>query len=160
MTSYEQLFIGGQRVAPLGTEIIEVRSPYDGSLTGTVPAASKADVDAAVEVARAAFDNGPWPKTEPAQRQAILSRFVELYSARAEEFATLITKENGAPIGFTGVLSGMLAMQSQAYLKAASEYPWEVRVSGDAHGNAIWRREPLGVVAAIIPWNARINPPW
>jgi acyl-CoA reductase-like NAD-dependent aldehyde dehydrogenase len=154
MTSFEHLFIGGQRVAPLGTDIIEVRSPYDGSLVGSVPAASKADVDVAVKVAREAFDSGPWPKTEPTQRHAILSRFVELYSARAEEFATLITRENGAPIGFTGVLSNMIAMQSQAYLKAAAEYPWEIRMSGTPQGDAIWRREPLGVVAAIIPWNA------
>jgi acyl-CoA reductase-like NAD-dependent aldehyde dehydrogenase len=126
MTSYGKLFIGGQRVAPLGSEIIEVRSPYDQSLTGTVPAAAKADIDCAVDVARKAFDAGPWPNMAPAERQAILSRFLEFYGARAQEFAELITRENGSPIYFGGMLSCVISAQSQAYLKAAADYPWEV----------------------------------
>ncbi|MQB46136.1 aldehyde dehydrogenase [Rhizobium sp. ICMP 5592] len=154
MTSYSQLFIGGQRVAPLGSEIIEVRSPYDGTLTGTVPAASKADVDRAVEVARNAFDHGPWPHTTPEERQAILSRFLELYAVRSKEFVELIVRENGTPISFGDFMPHVIALQSQAYIKAAASYPWELRQSGFPQGESVRRREPLGVVAAIIPWNA------
>jgi acyl-CoA reductase-like NAD-dependent aldehyde dehydrogenase len=154
MTSYSQLFIGGQRVAPLGTEIIEVRSPYDGSLTGTVPAAGKADIDKAVDVARQAFDFGPWPHTAPEARQAILSRFLELYATRAAEFGELVVRENGTPIMFNQFMPQVIALQSQAYLKAAAAYPWEERKPGFPQGESVHRREPLGVVAAIIPWNA------
>jgi acyl-CoA reductase-like NAD-dependent aldehyde dehydrogenase len=154
MTSYDKLFIGGKRVAPLSIEVIEVRSPYNGSLVGTVPAASNADVDAAVQIARDAFDNGAWPRSLPSERQAVLARFIELYSARAQEFAALITQENGAPIAFSGALAGMVVAQSQAYLQAAATYPWEVRQPAIPQGEAVWRREPLGVVAAVIPWNA------
>lgn len=154
MTSFDKLFIGGQRVAPLGSEIIEVRSPFDNSLTGTVPAASKDDVDRAVEVAREAFDHGPWPQTSPAERQALLTRFNELYTARAAEFAALITRENGAPIAFAGILAQMIQAQNSAYIQTAANYPWEIRQAAVPQGEAVWRREPLGVVAAIIPWNA------
>jgi aldehyde dehydrogenase (NAD+) len=154
MTSYSQLFIGGQRVAPLSTDIIEVRSPYDGSLTGSVPAAAKGDIDRAVQIARKAFDQGPWPLTAPEERQAILSRFLELYAVRAKEFGELIVRENGTPIAFNEFMPQAIAWQSEGYLKAAAAYPWEIRKPGFPQGESIWRREPLGVVAAIIPWNA------
>ena len=154
MISYDKLFIGGKRVAPLSSDLIEIRSPYNNALVGSVPTASKADVDAAVQIARDSFDNGAWPLTSPVERQAVLARFIELYSARAQEFAALITKENGSPIAFGGVLAGMVVAQSNAYLQAAAAYPWEVRQPAIPQGEAVWRREPLGVVAAVIPWNA------
>jgi aldehyde dehydrogenase (NAD+) len=154
MTSYKELFIGGRRVAPLGTEMIEVRSPFDGSLTGRVPAASKADIDRAISVAREAFDHGQWPQMTPADRSAILDRFSALYAEQAIRFANLITRENGSPIAFAGALANMIGAQSGAYIKAASEYPWETREAAFPRGEVVRRREPLGVVAAIIPWNA------
>lgn len=154
MTSYDKLFIGGKRVTPLSSDLIEIRSPYNNALVGSVPTASKADVDAAVQIARDSFDNGAWPLISPVERQAVLARFIELYSARAQEFAALITQENGSPIAFGGALAEMVVAQSNAYLQAAAAYPWEVRQPAIPQGEAVWRREPLGVVAAVIPWNA------
>ena len=154
MTTFTQNFIGGRRVDPLGAEIIEVRSPFDGALAGRVPAASKADVDLAVDTARKAFDAGPWPRLAPAERQAILSRFAEIHAARASEFAPLVSRENGSPLWFTGAVQGMVAVQNAAYLKAAAEFPWEQTTSGFPAGETLWRKEPVGVVVAIIPWNA------
>lgn len=154
MTSFTQNFIGGERVAPHGTEFLEVRSPYDGTLVGTVPAASRADVDLAVAAARRAFDAGPWPRMAPQERQAILRRFAELHAAKVDDFARLISSENGSPIWFTTAVQHGVAVQNQAYLQAAASYPWEIRQAAMPHGETLWRREPLGVVAAIIPWNA------
>lgn len=154
MIRFSQNFIGGRRVDPLGNGRIEVRSPYDDAPVGSTPAADWADIDLAVIEARRAFDSGPWPRMEPAQRQAILARFTHLHAARADEFATLISHENGSPMWFTRVVQEGVVPQSMAYLDAAAAYPWEERRTPFPQGESIWRREPLGVVAAIIPWNA------
>ena len=61
MRTYKDLFIGGERVAPSGTQTLTVRSPYDGEPIGMVPLADVEDIDRAVRVARSAFDLGPWP---------------------------------------------------------------------------------------------------
>ncbi|MGW0854833.1 aldehyde dehydrogenase [Streptomyces sp. NPDC002690] len=151
MTSYDKLFIGGRWSAPAGTEVIEVHSPHDRSLVGTVPHATPADVDAAVAAAREAFDHGPWPRLSPEERQKTVARLQELYSSRAAEMAALITAENGSPISITTSLNVHgLPEQTAAYLRAAADLDWEsVLPSG-----ALLRREAVGVVAAIIPWNA------
>lgn len=147
-------FIGGRRVAPQGFEVFEVRSPFDGALVGTVPAATPADIDLAVSAARQAFDAGPWPRLSPAERQAVLKKFSELHAAAANDIATLISRENGTPISGTIGLQQGIVPQNQAYLEAAAAFPWEERRPAFIKGDSIWRREPLGVVAAIIPWNA------
>ncbi|MBL8585028.1 MAG: aldehyde dehydrogenase [Rhizobiaceae bacterium] len=152
--NFTQNFVGGRRVDPLGSESIEVRSPYDGTLVGSAPLAAKADVDLAVAVARQAFDEGPWPRMPVAKRISVIRRFAELYEARADEFAALVTAEMGAPAWFAGAVQTLIRDQSQAYLIAAEEYPWEVRRAGYPKGNTVWVREPVGVVAAVIPWNA------
>jgi aldehyde dehydrogenase (NAD+) len=151
MTSFDKLFIGGQWLEPAGPEVIEVRSPHDGSLVGTTPHAGPADVDAAVAAAREAFDRGPWPRMTPGQRQAAIERFSELYGARALELAALVTAENGLPITLTsGLHNVVIPLQTAAYLDAARQLEWEEKLPS----GALLRREPVGVVAAVIPWNA------
>ncbi|MEE1757893.1 MULTISPECIES: aldehyde dehydrogenase [unclassified Streptomyces] len=151
MTSYDKLFIGGHWVAPAGSEVIEVRSPHDQSLVGTVPHATPADVDAAVAAARDAFDDGPWPRLTPEERQETVKRFQELYSNRSAEMAALITAENGTPIAITtGLNVHGLSEQTAAYLRAAENLRWEEPLAS----GALLRREAVGVVAAVIPWNA------
>lgn len=147
-------FIGGRRLAPQDGQVFEVRSPFDGALVGTVPSASPADIDLAVGAARKAFDTGPWPRMDPRERQKILEKFAELHAARANEFALLISRENGTPISGAIALQQGIAPQNQAYLDAAGAFPWEERRPAFFQGETIWRREPVGVVAAIIPWNA------
>lgn len=151
--TYDRLFIGGRWERPDGDETLKVRSPHDQSLTGTAPAASLADVDRAVAAAREAFDAGPWPRSTPAERQAVVRRFAELHAERAREIAGLITSENGSPIWFTSALQESLGGQSDAYLRAAERLAWEETV-GEGGSRALVRREPAGVVAAVIPWNA------
>ncbi len=151
MTSYDKLFIGGHWVAPAGSEVIEVRSPHDQSLVGTVPHATPTDVDAAVAAARDAFDDGPWPRLTPEERQETVKRFQELYSNRSAEMAALITAENGTPIAITtGLNVHGLPEQTAAYLRAAENLRWEEPLAS----GALLRREAVGVVAAVIPWNA------
>lgn len=147
-------FIGGRRIDPRGSDILEVRSPYDGTLVGSVPLAVEQDIDLAVDAARQAFDYGPWPRTPVAERIAIVRKFTELYETKSVGFAELVTAEMGAPAWFTGAIQTLVRDQGQAYLLAAEQFPWEVRRAGFPGGNTLWLREPVGVVAAIIPWNA------
>lgn len=154
MITYDRLFIGGRWTAPSAPDLIEVRSPHDGSLVGRAAQAGPADVDRAVAAARAAFDEGPWPRMTPEERMRAVARFDELHLARAAEIAALITSENGSPHWFTSMLQPAVSVQTQGYLRAAGELAWEERRPAAGGGQTVVRREPVGVVAAVIPWNA------
>jgi acyl-CoA reductase-like NAD-dependent aldehyde dehydrogenase len=152
MKIYDKLFIGGQWKEPLSQEFLDIRSPHDQSLVGRAAQASPADIDTAVAAARAAFDQGPWPRMTPVERQAVVKRFNALHAARANEIAALITSENGTPNWFTNGLQHSLAEQTNAYVRSAESLQWEETLN-DGKGPII-RRESVGVVAAVIPWNA------
>jgi acyl-CoA reductase-like NAD-dependent aldehyde dehydrogenase len=154
MVNFPELFIGGRWVAPTEGGSLEIRSPHDGRLVGQAAEATPVDVDRAVEEARKAFDEGPWPRLAPEKRQAVVRRFSELHTARAEEIAALITQENGTPAWFTHSLQPALAEQTNAFLRSAEQLGWEERQTNAAGATTVVRREPVGVVAAVIPWNA------
>jgi aldehyde dehydrogenase (NAD+) len=151
---YDKLLIGGRWAEPTATELLDIRSPHDRSLVGRAAQASPADVDRAVAAAREAFDRGPWPRMTPGERQAAIARFSELHAARTEELAALVTSENGSAIWFTRWTHTALAEQTAAYLRAAESFGWEERLDPSGASGTVVRREPVGVVAAVIPWNA------
>jgi aldehyde dehydrogenase (NAD+) len=151
---YEKLFIGGRWCEP-ASDLLEIRSPHDRSLVGRAAQASPADVDLAVQAARDAFDHGPWPRMAPADRQAVIARFAELHAARAEELAALVTSENGSALWFTSWTQATLVPgQTSAYLRAAESFRWEQPLDPASASGPLLRCEPVGVVAAVIPWNA------
>jgi acyl-CoA reductase-like NAD-dependent aldehyde dehydrogenase len=156
MTTYDKLYIGGRWTEPAKKDLLEVRSPHDRSLVGRAAEATVPDVDLAVATAREAFDHGPWPRTAPAERQAVIARFNTLYAERAEEIADLITAENGSARWFTGWTAAALPQQTDALLRAAAALPWEEELpwAEGATARTLVHREPVGVVAAVIPWNA------
>jgi acyl-CoA reductase-like NAD-dependent aldehyde dehydrogenase len=150
---YDKLFIGGRWVAPAGNERIEVVSPATEQVIAQVPHASVSDVDRAVAVAREAFDRGPWPRLTPAERIAVVSRIKDGLFARRKEIAELITRQNGSPISFArGGQAVAPVVVFDAMIAAANQLAWEERRGGLA-GPVLVRREPVGVVAAITPWN-------
>jgi len=157
MLTYDRLFIGGTWTEPSNPELLDILSPHDESLVGRAAQAQPADVDRAVAVARAAFDAGTWPNTPPTERIAVLRRLNALREARAEEIAAVITSENGSAGWFTRAGQPGLSRQANAYLKAAEELAWEeVLTPSDpaAAVRSVVRREAIGVVAAVIPWNS------
>ncbi|MET8560947.1 aldehyde dehydrogenase [Streptomyces flaveolus] len=156
MITYDKLYIGGRWTAPAKKDLLEVRSPHDRSLVGLAAEATQPDVDLAVDTARKAFDEGPWPRLSPAERQEVIARFNDLYAKRAEEIADLTTAENGSARWFTGWTASALSQQTDAFLRAAAALPWEEELprTDGATGRILVRREPVGVVAAVIPWNA------
>ena len=150
----DALFIGGEWTAPASGGLLEVISPHSEEVVATVPEGTNADIDAAVAAARRAFDEGPWPRTPPSERIAVVEAFSALYAARLGEMADLITTEMGAPTSFSNLAQAPAPwMQIEAFLAVAREYPWEEQRPGALGADVIVRREPVGVVAAIPPWN-------
>jgi aldehyde dehydrogenase (NAD+) len=152
-TSYDHLFIGGEWRAPAGSGRIEVVNPTTEEVVGTVPDASSADVDAAVAAARDAFDHGPWPRMTPKERAAVLTSVSEAISAEVQPLAELIATEMGSPVSWA-TLAQVLAptMILSYYAGLADTYAFD-RVQHGLMGQVLVRREPVGVVAAITPWN-------
>jgi betaine-aldehyde dehydrogenase len=147
----DRLFIGGEWVAPASTEIFETISPITEESIGVSPHASRADVDRAVAAARAAFDHGPWPSLAPGERAAVMARLVESLTERADALAELITAEMGSTIAFSRAVQTGFAVKTLDYYRALAAGASFEEVRSD--GGALVVEEPVGVVAAIVPWN-------
>src|SRR5687767_2659997 len=99
---HDQLYIGGRWSAASSDRRITVTSPNTGEVIGSVPEAMEADVDAAVEAARAAFDDpAGWAHSTPAERAAVMRRFADALDARKEAMATAVSSQNGMPIAMS-----------------------------------------------------------
>jgi betaine-aldehyde dehydrogenase len=154
MRTYDKLFIGGKWTAPATGHAIDVISPHSEEIVARVPEAREPDIDAAVSSARDAFDDGPWPRMTPEERLGILTNFSAIYSTRMQEMAAIITEEMGSPITFSNIAQSPTPwMILNAFLQIGASYPWEESRPGVFGSDVIVRREPVGVVGAIVPWN-------
>ncbi len=153
MKSYDRLFIGGEWVEPSSSSVIDVVSPTTEELVGRVPEAQNADIDRAVAAAREAFDHGPWPRMTPVERAEILTRLANTIRENTDDLTTLIANETGSPVSW-GALAQVFAptMILDYYAGLGSTYPFETMKDG-LLGPVIISKEPVGVVAAITPWN-------
>ena len=151
---YDRLFIGGDWVAPEGTDTIAVISPSTEGVVARVPDGTEADIDKAVAAARTAFDHGPWPRMTPAERAAILSAVAGMITAEMGDMAEIITTEMGSPISFSG-LGQVLAptMILSYYADLATSYAFDEVRAGVLNPQVLVTKEPVGVVGAIAPWN-------
>ncbi|WJV49082.1 aldehyde dehydrogenase [Streptomyces flavofungini] len=153
LVEHRQLFIGGELVDPLGKDVIEVVSPHTGEVFARVPHASDADVDRAVAVAREAFDEGPWPRMPLAERIEVVERIKDGVGARHDEIARVISSENGTPYTASVMVQALSSMMVwDAAITIARGFRHEEARDG-ALGPILVRREPVGVVAAVVPWN-------
>ncbi|MEU5162536.1 aldehyde dehydrogenase [Streptomyces sp. NPDC020875] len=150
---YDQLFIGGRWTDPAGSGVIDVVSPVTEKVVGRVPHAGTEDVERAVAAARAAFDHGPWPRLPLAERIAVVTRIKDLLAARHQELAELVSLQNGSPMLFSvrGQALSAVGVFGAALAAAADFAPEEERTG--TGGPVLVRREPVGVVAAVTPWN-------
>ncbi|AWE50010.1 aldehyde dehydrogenase [Streptomyces nigra] len=153
LVEHGQLFIGGEWTGPLGRDVIEVVSPHTEDVIGRVPHASPADVDRAVDAARRAFDDGPWPRAGLAERIEVVTRIKDGIAARHDEIARLISAQNGSPYSWSVLAQALGAMMVwDAAITVARDFSYEEARDG-VLGRIIVRREPVGVVAAVVPWN-------
>jgi aldehyde dehydrogenase (NAD+) len=151
---YDRLYIGGTWVAPAGTDVIEVVSPATEEVVARVPEATEADVDRAVAVARQAFEQGPWPRMAPAERGAVLAKVADTLTAEMADMAETIATEMGSPVSWAQ-LGQVLApsMIFTYYAGLASTFAFDEVRTGVLNPEVLVTREPVGVVAAIAPWN-------
>jgi aldehyde dehydrogenase (NAD+) len=152
---HESLYIGGRWLAPAGADTITVTSASTEEVIGQVPEATSADLDVAVSAARQAVaDPGGWAGWDAARRADLLERLADVMEKRTEEFARLVSAQNGMPIttaraAETAFPAGLLRM----YAAIVRDQPVEEERAGAFGGRALVRREPVGVVGAIVPWN-------
>jgi acyl-CoA reductase-like NAD-dependent aldehyde dehydrogenase len=147
-------FIGGQWVAAAGGGTFDDMDPYTGDVVARVPAGSGADARSAIEAAAAAFP--AWAQTPPTVRQGIFLRAADILESRSEEIVGLLARETGCTFGF-----GMFQMHFVPGLfrqaAGAAYAPVGEILPSDIPGTlAMGMRRPVGVVAAIAPWNAAL----
>ncbi|MEU6341498.1 aldehyde dehydrogenase [Streptomyces sp. NPDC046977] len=150
-----RLFVGGRWTAPSGHRTITVTSASTGERLGAVPEAGPADVDRAVRAARTAFDApGGWPTWEPERRAAAMVRLANELASRSEATAISVSAQNGMPISVARAYEGSVpAALLRYYAALATAAPAEEFRSGLPRGTTEVRREPVGVVAAVMTWN-------
>jgi betaine-aldehyde dehydrogenase len=149
----DAFFIDGRLVDPLGPGRLDVINPATETRVGSVPAATAEDIDAAVAAARHAFDLGPWPATPLEDRISILEGAVGYLEGSVDEISRLVTAEMGIPIatGTSRLIAGALTFSRSLAQNARLVSTEEVRVGTFPF---YFRREPIGVIGAIVPWNA------
>ncbi|QGK70355.1 aldehyde dehydrogenase family protein [Allosaccharopolyspora coralli] len=153
-----RLFVSGTwRQAKAGATWAH-RHPATGETVGTVAVADTEDVDDAVRAARRAFDDGPWPSMRAGERMRIVRRCGDLLREHADELRSLQALDNGVPLSFGTVYAGSVDIAADAFEHHAG---WIDKAGGQTlppfQGGdhmAMTLREPIGVVAAILPWNA------
>lgn len=152
-SNFNRLYVGGEWVAPTTDRLLNVVSPFTEEVVFQVAEAVIEDVDAAVAAAKDAFDNGPWPAMSPLERAKVLEKFAAELRSRSADFATSWTES-------TGVITSMSA-NSLEYAVTAVDRSIEQAASfqfieqhAPENGGNMLAHEPVGVVAAIAPWNA------
>ncbi|MBV9312427.1 MAG: aldehyde dehydrogenase [Pseudonocardia sp.] len=152
---YDKLFIGGSWVSPSSSRTITVVSASTEEIIGSVAEAQEADVDAAVDAARTAFDdsNG-WAHWEPAQRAEAMERFASALESRGQEIAQRVSSQNGMPIAISSAFEATFpAYLLRYYAGVARATNLEEDRTGLLGGTIKVRHQPIGVVGAIVPWN-------
>ncbi|MCQ4235020.1 aldehyde dehydrogenase [Pseudomonas stutzeri] len=146
-------FIQGEYTAAADGAQFDCISPIDGRLLAQVASCDQADAERAVASARAAFDAGSWAQLAPAKRKAVMIRFAELLEAHAEELALLETLDMGKPIGDSLTVDIPGAARALRWSGEAIDKIYD-EVAATPHDQlGLVTREPVGVVAAIVPWN-------
>ena len=146
------MFIGGNRVDAEDGRTLDVVDPATGKTIATIPQASASDVDRAVQTARRAFDRD-WVDTTPAERGALMHRLADKLEERGSEFAALESSNVGKPLG-NAEYEVNFSLDTLRFFAAAARMP-DGRAAGEYKrgSTSMLRREPLGVVASIAPWN-------
>ena len=154
MQERSQIFVGGKFVESDAKGRIDVISPNTEEVIGRVPDATPADVDRAVAAAREAFDKGPFPRWSPEERADGISRLSEALKKRSQDIASTISSQNGCPISISlgvQVLSSTMVLDLNAGF--ARTFNFDETRKGLMGQPVRVRRAPVGVCAAIVPWN-------
>jgi len=157
--SLHKLLIDGQWLSADSGETLDVINPATEAVISRVASAGKTDVDKAVQAARKAFDEGPWSKMRPAERQRLLLKLADLVEANAQTLAEVESIDNGKSVGVARAVDVAVAIDTMRYMAG-----WATKIEGTTNEVSVpfapqmqfatfTRREAVGVVAAIVAWN-------
>jgi aldehyde dehydrogenase (NAD+) len=149
----QRVWINGEWVTAHSGRVLELVSPNTEEVIGTVAEADERDMDAAASAARAAFDAGPWGRTGPPERIAILKRMAEHLHAREAEIARAWTLQMGGLATFAGPMTAGSTRVLEQITALVEQFAFVETRSSPAARSALVAYEPVGVVAAIAPWN-------
>lgn len=150
-----KIFVGGEWREGRGDRLV-TRFPADGSVNAELNAASLDDVEQAVEAADQAWRAPSWRARQPHERAEVLYRVSELIKQRNEELAALQTRDNGKPLTETRALVSSAAATARYFAAACETLEGELPTQRNADLMTFSQYEPLGVIAAITPWNSPI----
>ena len=152
--------INGQTVASQSGKTFDTYNPATGDVIASLAEGSEADIEAAVQAARQAFE-GPWSRFTPFQRQSLLVKVRDILEANFDELATIETLDMGAPLARTRSLKGPIAQMIMYFASQATN------VSGETLQNSLpgsvtsmTIKAPVGVIGGIIPWNGPLISQW
>jgi 1-pyrroline dehydrogenase len=148
--SYRQ-FIGGEWVDAAGGETLNVENPANEQVVARVPASGEEDVDRAVKAAASAFEG--WQKTTPQERMTLLLKLADIVEQNADELARLESSQTGKPLNVAAVDMPAIADNLRFFAGAARNLEGKAAGEYVADRTSLIRREPVGVVASIAPWN-------
>jgi aldehyde dehydrogenase (NAD+) len=150
----DHFYIDGEWVKPLSGAMINVIDSNNEEVYFRVAEARKSDMDRAIEAARNAFDAGPWPRWSHERRAEYLQGLASELRRRSDVLGDIWPRESGGLFKLAKGQSDRAAGILDYYASLADTYPWEEPAEPTAGGNfGLIVREPVGVVAAIIPWN-------
>jgi aldehyde dehydrogenase (NAD+) len=154
----DRFFIGGKWVEPSSSDVITVIDSATEEPYFSVPEARESDMARAVDAARQAFDSGPWPRLTHAQRAEYLRAIGEGLRGKADEVGQLWPRESGALHIIAQHTAPGMGGVFDFYAGLADTFPFEERAQPSMGGEyGLLVREAVGVVGAIIPWNAPIG---
>ena len=149
-------FINGEYVAPRASASFEVIDPATEQTYASSPVSSAADVDAAFSAAAAAFES--WGETTPSERQLALFRIADAVEARAEEFADLESQDTGKPRATLVSDEIMLSVDQLRFFAGEARHLNGMASAEYMADHTSWiRREPIGVIGQVTPWNYPLN---
>jgi geranial dehydrogenase len=153
LIDYHQLYIGGAWVEPASDRRFRPVNATTEEPLGSAPEGVEGDIDAAVGAARAAFDGG-WGQSTPAERAEVLNRFADAVDKRGEQIARTVSLQNGMPVQVSSAFEHQYTVGMLRYYAAlAAGLQQEERRPSPLGFDSLVRREPIGVVAGIVPWN-------
>src|SRR5271156_1759574 len=159
LATAKKMLIDGRWVSAASGKTFEVKNPAPGRPIATAAEGDKADIDAAVQAARRAFDSGPWAAMTPSQRGKVVWRIGDLISKYADELAELESIDNGKPMAVARAADVPLAADIFQYMAGwctkieGKTIPLSVVYTPGVQYHSYTRPEPIGVVGQIIPWN-------
>ena len=153
LSGNKQLFIDGAFAAAQSGKVFPVFNPATGDVLAHVAEGDSAEIDRAVAAARRAFESGPWRSMSPSERSRLIYRLADKLEERLEDFALLESLDNGKPLAVARVADVPMSVDNLRYMAG-----WATKIVGESipipgEFHAYTRREPIGVVGQIIPWN-------